>query len=145
MIARDTWARDTGRAMSQENADLLRLGIAAWNAGDMDALRVAYAPDIVMRPPEGWPESGPFVGIDAVMRQWEQQREIWNADSVEPISEFTHGGDYVAVRQVWHGTGSGPDTDMAMTNVIRVHEGKVIEQTFFRNHAEALEAVGLSE
>jgi ketosteroid isomerase-like protein len=61
--------------MSQENVKLVRAGFEAWNTGDMDALRELYDPAVVLRNPEGWPESGPFVGREAVMRQRELQRE----------------------------------------------------------------------
>ena len=71
---------DTGRAMSQENVEIVRKLIEAWNAGDMDAFRELYDPEIIMRPPERWPEPGPFVGREAVMREWHQTRETWDAD-----------------------------------------------------------------
>ena len=59
----------------------------AWDAGDMDALRELYDPDVVMRSPVGWPEPGPFVGREAVMRQFEQVRETWDKDVLEPIGD----------------------------------------------------------
>ena len=64
--------------MSQENVDFMRAGIEAWNAGDMDAVRESFHPDVIMRTPEGWPEPGPYVGREAVMRQLEQNRETWD-------------------------------------------------------------------
>jgi len=74
--------------MSQENVEVFRAVFEAWNAGDMDGVRDLYDPDVIVRAPEGWPEPGPFVGREAVMREWEQIREAFNADSVEPISDF---------------------------------------------------------
>ena len=56
--------------MSQESVEIARAVYETWNAGDMHAFRDLYDPDVVMRPPEGWPEPGPFVGRDAVMREW---------------------------------------------------------------------------
>jgi len=72
--------------MSRENVEIDQATFKAWNAGDMDALRELYGPDIIMRAPEGWPEPGPFVGREAVMRQLEQMRETWDADAVELIT-----------------------------------------------------------
>ncbi len=46
-------------AMSQENLEIVRAALAAWDAGDMDAFRELYDPDAVVRPPNGWPEPGP--------------------------------------------------------------------------------------
>ena len=84
--------------MSQENVEIVRRGNEAWNAGDMSALRALYDPDVILRMAEGWPEPGPYVGRDAVIRQWERQREAWDAQTLESISDFRHAGDRVAVR-----------------------------------------------
>lgn len=59
-------------------------------------------------PPGGWPKPGPFVGREAVMREWEQVREAWNADAVQPISDFIDAGDRVAVMHIWRVAGQGP-------------------------------------
>ena len=64
--------------MSQENVDFLKAAIEAWNAGDMDAVRDSYHPDAMIGRLEGWPEPGPIVGREAVMRQWQQVRETFD-------------------------------------------------------------------
>ena len=130
--------------MSQENVEIVRASYEAWNSGDTDALRELYHPDAVMRMPEGWPEPGPYFGRDAVMRQFGQMRETWDADAVEAIS-FIHAGDRVLVRMVWRGVGHGPEANMEMTAVFTVRKSKIRDLEFFWDHAEALEAVGLSE
>jgi len=131
--------------MSQENVEIVRKAFEAWNAGDMDAFREFYDPDIIVRPPEGWPEPGPFVGREAVMGQWEQLRETWDADEVEPIGDFVDAADRVVVRQAWRGAGHGPSLNMEMTNVFMVRNGRIVYQEVFWDHTEALEAAGLSE
>ena len=57
---RETW---------DENVELVKTALEAWNAGDMDAFGESFDPDVIMRAPEGWPEPGPFVGRDAVSRR----------------------------------------------------------------------------
>ena len=131
--------------MSQENVEINQATFKAWNAGDMDALHDLYSPDIIMRHPEGWPEPGPFIGREAVMRQFEQIRETWDADTVEPIGDFIDVGDLVAVKIVLHGEGRGPEANIEMTNVVTVRNGRIVFIEFFWDHAEALEAVGLSK
>jgi ketosteroid isomerase-like protein len=131
--------------MSRENVEIARHLYETWNAGDMDALRKLYDPDVIVRAPEGWPEPGPFVGREAVMRQWEQQREVWDADTLEPISDFVDAGDRVVLRFIWHAAGHGPEAGFEMTVVHTMRKGKIAFQEFFWEHAEALEAVGLSE
>jgi ketosteroid isomerase-like protein len=130
--------------MSQENVELVKAAFEAWNAGNMDAYREFYDPDAILRSPEGWPEPGPFVGREAVMREWEQFREAWDADAVEPL-KFIDAADRVVVRQITRGTGQGPEVNMELTNVMTVRKGKIVYQEFFWDHAEALETLGLSE
>ena len=84
--------------MSQENVEIVRAFFEAWNAGDMDALRELLDPGIIARAVEGWPEPGPYVGRDAVMRWFEQLRETWDADALEVISDFIDAADRVVVR-----------------------------------------------
>ena len=131
--------------MSQENVEVDRATFKAWNELDMDALRNLYSSDIIMRHPEGWPEPGPSVGQEAVIRQFEQIREAWDADAMELIKDFIDVGDRVAVRMVLHGEGRGPEANIEMTNVVTVRNGRIVFIEYFWDHAEALEAVGLSE
>jgi len=86
--------------MSKENTEVVRSCFDAWNAGDMGALRELWHPDSTMGYPEGWPEPGPFVGRDAVMRQFEQLRGTWDAEGLEEISGFADLGDLVVVRSI---------------------------------------------
>ena len=95
--------------MSQENVEVVRAAYDAWNAGNMDALRELYDPDAIMRMDENWPEPGPYFGRDAVMREFEQLREAWDADTIEAISDFIDAGDRVVVRVAWRGVGRGPE------------------------------------
>jgi ketosteroid isomerase-like protein len=131
--------------MSQENVEIVRAVFEAWNEGDMNGFRELHDPDITARSPEGWPEPGPFVGREAVIRQFEQLRETWDIDTIEVISDFIGAGDRVAVRSIWRGAGHGPEANLEMSSVTTVRNGRVFALEFFWDHAEALEAVGLSE
>src|SRR4051795_11065765 len=101
--------------MSQENVEIVKAAFEAWNAGDMDAFRELLHPDVILRPPEGWPEPGPFVGREAVMREWEQARDVWDTDTLEPAGSFVNGADRVVVRVVWRGVGRGPPSSLEFT------------------------------
>jgi uncharacterized protein len=131
--------------MSEENVEIVRRGFEVWNTGDMDALRELYDPGIVWRPAEGWPEPGPYVGREAVMRQLEQMRETWDTDNFELISDLIDVGDRVAVRLIWRGVGRGPESNIEVTGIYAVRKGKIFSIEFFWDHAEALETLGLSE
>jgi ketosteroid isomerase-like protein len=131
--------------MSRENVEIVRAAFDAWNAGDMDVLRGYLHPEVIVRSIEGWPEPGPYVGKDAVMRQWGQQRETFDADSFEFVGDLIDAGDRVAVRFIWHGIGSGPEANMEMTYIGMVRDGRIFYVEFFWDHAEALAILGLSD
>ena len=130
--------------MSQENVEIVRAALAAWNMGDTDTLREAMDPNVLVRPVEGWPEPGPFVGREAVLRWFEQLREAWDTDAMEPIS-FTDARDRVLVRLLWRGAGQGPESNMEFTAIYMLRKGVIVYQEHYWDHDEALEAVGLSE
>ena len=132
------------QAMSQGNVAVVKAVFEAWNAGDMDAFRDLYDPDVILRALEGWPEPGPFVGREAVMREFEQMRETWDADALEPISDFIDAADRIVVRFIWRGAGQGPEANLEATGVFTVRKGGIVHQEFFWDHAEALETLGLS-
>ena len=126
--------------------EVTRRAFEAWNAGDMDALREAYDPDAVMRYHGDWPESGPFSGRDAIIRQFERIREaLDDRDSLVFVSDFLHVGDRVLVRFAWRGEGRGPAMDLPVTVAYTIKGGRILEAQFFRDHTEALEAAGLAE
>jgi ketosteroid isomerase-like protein len=131
--------------MSQENIEIVRARFAAWNAGDMEAFHESSDPGIIVRTPADWPEPGPFVGREAVIRQFEQLRETFDADSAELISYFIDVGDRVAVRMRWRTAGHGPEPNLEWTVIFTVRKGKVLSVEYFWDHEEALEALGLSE
>ncbi len=131
--------------MSQENVEIVKAAFAAWNAQDMEVFRDLLDPDVIMRGPVGWPEPGPFLGREAVMRGLEQLRETFDSDWQELTSDPIGVGDRVAVRTIWHGVGHGPELKQESTVVSTVRKRRIFGLEFFWDHAEALEAVGLSE
>ena len=131
--------------MSQENVEVVRAAIEATNRGDWGAVRDSLDPDvIIVRGLEGWPEPAPIVGREAVIRQWQQNVEPWDAWTVEALS-LIDAGDRVVVRQVGYGKGQGPKFNAEFTVVCTMRNGKTLVMEYYWDHAEALEAVGLSE
>jgi ketosteroid isomerase-like protein len=131
--------------MSQENVKVVRQGLEEWNAGDMDAFRDLHHPDLIVRAPRDWPEPGPFVGREAAMRQFEQLRSTFDADALELIIDLVDAGDRVLGRFAWRGVGQGPESNLELSYVGTVRNGKIFTIEYFWDHAEALEAAGLSE
>ena len=131
--------------MSWENVEVVRRAIEVWNAGDMDRLRELYDPDVIVRALPGWPEPGPFVGRDAVMREFRHLRDAFDEDSLQLKSGFATIGDQVIVRCAWRMMGRGPEGNMELTLRYRVRRGLLLDLEFFWDHDEALEAAGRSE
>ena len=111
--------------MSHENVEIVRAALNAWNLGDMDANREAFSPDAVVRLPANWPEPGPFIGREAVARQLNQLRETWDADALDFVSDFIDCDDRVLVRLMWRGRGYGPASNIEVTGVYTVRNGKI--------------------
>ena len=131
--------------MSEENVEIVRRVFGAWNAGDMEGVRDAYDPDAVMRYHGDFPEPGPFVGRNAIMRQFDRLRDALDErDALAFVGDFLDAGDRVVSRFAWRGEGSGPAMDLELTVVYTVRARRILEADFFRDHREALEAAGLS-
>jgi ketosteroid isomerase-like protein len=131
------------RSVERENIETLRAAFAVWSAGDMEAVSEYYDPDAIPRPPPGWPEPGPFVGRDAVVRQLGEIRGTWNADEIT-VGDVAAAGDRVAFQFRFRGVGRGPVAQMDATFVVTLRNGKIHYAEYFWDHAEALEALGLS-
>jgi len=133
--------------MSQENVEIVRAAFEAWNAWDLDALRELLVPNVVVRLPEDWPEPGPWVGRETVIREMSEQRRVYEGEgsTVEPVSDFLDIADRVVVRFINRGTLGGVDFTQELTGVYTLRNGKALGWEHFYDHAEALEAVGLSE
>jgi ketosteroid isomerase-like protein len=132
--------------VSQENVEVVRAYFEAWNAGDSpDTLRDMYDPNVIMRTVPDWPEPGPYVGREEVMRFFKRLRETWDFDAIEPITDFIDAADRVVVRFVWRGAGQGPELNMGLTSAWTVRKGRIFYLEFFWDHTEALEVMGLEE
>jgi ketosteroid isomerase-like protein len=131
--------------MSRQNVEVFRRAMAAYEAGDWTALREITHPDVTLRPAEGFVESGPFVGREAVIRWREETSKIWPDAVPEPMSDFIEVGDRVAVRVRFRGTSHGPEMSLEYSEVWTFKDGQVIAVEMFFDHAEALQAVGVEE
>ena len=134
--------------MSRENVELAREFTAAYNAGDMGALKALCTPDVAGVPDSSvWPESGPVVGRDALASLLEDSRSTWEHCVHELKEVFDVGDGRVVARGDWVGTGSasGIETSQSLTPVFTVREGRISRVEWFFDHAKALDAVGLRE
>jgi ketosteroid isomerase-like protein len=137
--------RDTGRAMSEENVEIVRKGFENFNQGDVDALLETADADVVLRPAPGGPERV-YYGKDSVRSFYEDFAEAIGRDVV--IEDQIDAGAVVVTRARFNMSGaqSGIEMpDIQATQVTTFRRGKGILIEFFWDHEEALEAAGLSE
>lgn len=60
--------------MSKENVEIVRRSFDLWSEGSLDEWAQAFDPEVVVQPPDGWPE-GEVRGLDAWLRQAERLRD----------------------------------------------------------------------
>ena len=133
--------------MSQENVELMRKGVEAFNSGDPGAVAEFAHPEAQLE------ESTP--GLDRVyvgpegFRQWYQAAviEAWEdfRVDVEEFRALDHEQVLVHARLRARGRQSGVEVDMPTFQVIGVKDGMVARRRLYFSEAEALEALGLSE
>jgi ketosteroid isomerase-like protein len=135
--------------MSQENVEALRRLYVEWAKGDLWALREIADPDIEWE----WSEAlasisgGPRVckgleEIGAATREW---LEAWDSYWMTADHFIESGNEIVVPMRLHARTGSDAVVEGRTTAVWTFRNGKAVGVRYYDNHAEALEAVGLSE
>jgi ketosteroid isomerase-like protein len=130
----------------EENAEIVRFVIDAWNSRDVDAFLGHFDPDCEVIFPPDVPEPGPFRG-HAELRGWaEGFVAAWESHRAEVV-EAIDAGDTILVtlRLVGRGSGSGIEMDETDTHLFTVRNGRITHWQNFNERADALAAAGLSD
>jgi ketosteroid isomerase-like protein len=136
--------------MSQENVEIVRALIAAWNAGDIEALIADAHPELVYHPRADEPDPSPHVGRDAFERLVYGFVDSFSEVTFE-VLELIDAGDHVIASTVLHavlhgqGSASGAGVSDKYVFVYKLRAGLIVEGWEYRTKQEALEAAGLSE
>jgi ketosteroid isomerase-like protein len=140
--------RDTGRAMSQENVEIVLAAFDAYFRGETDAVLRLCDENIVITQPAEVPGLSPqqrgHAGVLEAFGMWPEEWDEYSAD-IERV--LAHPGDYVvvAIRSRGRGPQSGVEVTMEFTFAFTVRDGKITEWRIFARQDQALEAVGLRE
>jgi ketosteroid isomerase-like protein len=136
--------------MSRENVEIVRRVLDALQRRDFETASTYAHPDVEIYPAlEGAdtdPREIPYRGRNGMKAFLEAIYEPWQEMMVE-VQETTVAPDerIVAVER-WHTRGrDGIAIDTVLVDVYSFREGLVVRVEGFRDRAEALEAVGLSE
>jgi ketosteroid isomerase-like protein len=131
--------------MSEENVKVINEAFAAWNRGDMDAVRWAMSHDVILDPQAGWPEEGgEITGLEAVMERLRGIRDGFERDWVEIREIRDLGEDEVLAECDWCGVPRGGHGDTSRVHgfdLFKLRDGKVTHFAYYPD----LEAAGLQE
>jgi ketosteroid isomerase-like protein len=133
--------------MSQENVEIVRLGMERLNGGDVDGFLQLCITDFEFRDLPALPGSGVFIGHDAFRAWWAQLLDAFEEVRFEAEECIDASGDRVVVvhHGIGRGRGSGADVEMHFSNVWTLSDGQVVSVISYNDHAEALDAAGLRE
>jgi ketosteroid isomerase-like protein len=130
--------------MSRENVELARGGLAAYNAGDLEAVLDLLSPDVEIYSPPEYLNPGTFHGHAGLLEWLGRWLDVWDSFRVEAYDFRAAGDDVVAsARQYAKGKDSGLDVEMDVAYLFTFHDGKATRFHIYPGRAEAFEAVGL--
>ena len=131
--------------MSQENVEVVRAALAAWNRRDWDEALKDAAPDVEV---DGSSMTGEWRGVhrgpDEVKRWWEKFMEPWESVRIE-IDEIIDAGEHVVTRQTGRFVGrDGIQVETHTAWCWTFRDGTLTRVVASNELDEALEAAGLS-
>ena len=131
--------------MSQENVEIVKANIDAYNREDWDAFFKDLAPGFEMDLSRALGTWRGVYGLDQIRRVVGEFREIWESARVEP-HEFIEAGDLVVVPVTQHLKGRGGIEVVSRAAwVLTIRNGAIERVSMYQEKEDALEAVGLSE
>ena len=135
--------------MSEENVEMIRAAMEAWNRRDWDEALKDAAPDFVL---DNSMNAGEWRGVhrgpDEVKRSWGMFTEAWQSVRIEVVEFIEAKEGVVVTRQKAHFVGRdgielpGPTRSGWLWTI---RDGKLAYVATYNDLAEALEAAGLSQ
>ena len=125
--------------MSQENVEIMRATIDAWNRDDFDAWMQSFDPEVQ------WSALlEEFRGHDGIRRAWQSFKAFELKSRYDDVRDL---GDSVLALGELTGTGriTGLDLSNEIAQLATFRDGKILSFRDFASHDEALKAVGLEE
>jgi ketosteroid isomerase-like protein len=132
--------------MSQENVEVVRRSLDAFQRGDFDAAMEALDPRVEYDLTH-FPDGKVYLGHDGVREAFRIWLGTWE-DYRQEIDEVIDLGEdevVVVLREFGRGKGSGIEVERPTAGVWTLRDGKAVRIRFYAGKAEALEAAGLSE
>jgi ketosteroid isomerase-like protein len=132
--------------VSQENVELAKRGIAAFDRRDCVTLRALDHPDVELDfSASVGPEADVYHGVDAVMRFFEKYLDTFEEIALN-AERFIDAGASVVIPTRSRSVGRGGITVFARsTFILTFDDGQIIRTCLYQETDEALNAVGLEE
>ncbi len=132
--------------MSQENMEIVKRVVEAFNRRDIDAFAELTTPDFEWVPMMAAIEGEVFRGRQGIETYLGRLDDVWE-DYRVVAGEYRDLGDRILYlgRVVGRGRSSGVPVDTPLGALTDYRDGKCRSLRNFLDHAEALRAAGLSE
>jgi ketosteroid isomerase-like protein len=128
-----------------------RLAVEAYNRRDPDAVVIGCHPEFEYHPGRDWVEAGLvepcYRGLEGYRKYLATVDEVWGGENyLKPVELIDLGERNVLLADgTMRAQASGVPLNEAFALVSTLKDGRVIHFQEYYDHAEALEAVGLSE
>jgi ketosteroid isomerase-like protein len=132
--------------MSEQNLELTRAALEAWNRGDADAWLATFDEHAELYSLRSQLEGRPYRGHEGLREFLDDVGEHW-AYAQFDVREMRDVGDRVLVLADFRAQGraSGVELDFPVGMVVTVRGKKIVHGRFFSDPDEAVEDVGLRE
>jgi ketosteroid isomerase-like protein len=133
--------------VSQENVEVMRRVIEAWNRNEEESVMPLFDPDVIVDATRRLVNPKTYAGIEGVRAMLADRDEVWEEFRFEP-DEFLDAGDRVLVigRWVGQGRGSGVEVVQPIAHIFTLRDGRIVRSELgYSDRGTALKAAGLSE
>jgi ketosteroid isomerase-like protein len=132
--------------MSEDNVEIVRRALDAFNRRDFDAALRDVPPDAILDMSQSrGPDVGIYVGHDAIRRFWIDMTEPFERHTVVPTEFISHGEHVVVSLQAFMTGRGGVEVEARSATVGTLREGHIVRWTMYQDTADALKAVALEE
>jgi ketosteroid isomerase-like protein len=132
--------------MTQENVEIVRTVLGAWNRDEQERILDLLDPEIVFDASRRKVNPRTYVGIEGMRLMLADRDEVWDEFRTEP-REFVAAGERVVVIGDWigKGKGSGIEVRQPTAHVFTLDAGRIVRwELGYSDRGTALEAAGVS-
>jgi ketosteroid isomerase-like protein len=133
--------------MSQENVEMMRRWLEAFDRRDRAAWLALRDAESEVIPSGAWPEGEVISGREAAWDFYVQVADAFAPEALGGVEIVEGGPDRLLIhhRSDLRGRASGVAVEIDYWVVVRFRAGRILREEWFADRAEAVQAAGLSE